>query len=829
MKLLFLERWKLLGDPNRPLVEPGTLPLFPLLYLLPLGWIFNLTGYLPPYLRWCLIYALLGLPLCLRPSRESARGGLVLLGLMFIQAWVPLSPVADIALLLLAHQWIWMTVTAAPSALVAGLVFYAFLHCFLFLSPLGYPVIETLARWGCQVAGWLTGSDFNLGPSYLNAGGFLLFLCLSVFGWDRTGLSKARTGSFLVVALLLSGLLSVILIRKVNLGADLVWQLKFRELFGYAQLFAHLRSLAVLAFPAVVFMAWLLAYLVLHYETWRAAPAPPPPPFRGRPIRRLFHDHYRQAGIMAIALALVAASMPPTAWRRPVVSELIFVERGVVSYTKPDYERFGRAAGGMFGLFPDYARLFGCKAVVVKEVPDLLDPTQVLVLTNLDAPMPPDVFRRIWAFVEAGGKLWVLGDHTFIKNGRNHLNDLLAPCHITFQHDSAQFFPQGWFHSYQFLQGTAFAGLQDMAENRPAILVGASLELKRPALPLILGRFGYSDWGVSTDVDNRGYIGDFKYQPQERLGDLVLVAGEKYGRGRILVFGDTTSFFNNNLSRSYEILRCALSWFGESPRWLDFAAWPVRLGIIALLAALGVLLRIFPSAWGRQAILLATLFLALLGQRSTGSLPLDREYARSHLAVIDFAHEPYASKHSSMESGLHGVSINLTRYGLLPVAINRWDGEILDAARLVVLNAPRRPFTGAERLDLDRFMRRGGTVWLGCGFPHYDNCQPLLAPLQMRVRGLPLGRFFDRFAFGQRVSFVSAWPVEVDNPDASVICLYDQWPLMVLAPVGQGRLILISDSEFLHNRNIEGFENYDPANIQFLKALLDFTVGGRGS
>jgi hypothetical protein len=92
-----------------------------------------------------------------------------------------------------------------------------------------------------------------------------------------------------------------------------------------------------------------------------------------------------------------------------------------------------------------------------------------------------------------------------------------------------------------------------------------------------------------------------------------------------------------------------------------------------------------------------------------------------------------------------------------------------------------------------------------------------------------LGRFFDRTAFGQRVSFVSAWPIEVDNGEASVICLYDDWPLIVSVPVGQGRLVLIADSEFLHNRNLEGLENHDPANIQFMRSLFDYTIGGGGS
>jgi hypothetical protein len=782
---------------------------------------------MPPYLRLFLYYSLLALPICLQPAKRSVCAAGVLILVIAVKAMVVFPTVADLSLLLLAHQLVWALVHPVPERVTRGVLAYAFMHFYLFISPLGYPVTEALARFGCQVSRWMTGSSFNLGPTYQNLGGFLLFLSLSLSGLDRSRVAKGRTASFLAVAILLNALLAMLLIRKVNFGADLVWQLKLRDVFGYGQLWQKVRGLAVLVFPAAAFLAWLIVYMVLHYEVWLGQGETARLNAGGWGVRELLVGSRKQLWVVATAVVLLLLIVPPTAWRHRAGSNLVFVERGVVSFTKPDYTRFGRAAGGMFGMLPDYSRLFGCRAVVVRDVPESLSPDQVLVLTNLDEPLAPEVHRRIWDFVAAGGRLWVLGDHTFMKNGRNHINDVLVPCHIALNHDSAQFFPQGWFHSYQFLG--PFDGLQDLAENRPAILVGASLDLKVPAQPFILGRFGYSDWGVTIPDATRGYIGDFKYQPEERLGDLVLVAGERYGKGRVLVFGDTTSFFNNNLSRSFELLRVVLSWLGESPGWLALASWPARIASAVVLAGFCVLVFILKSAQPIHGTLLAALLASLVAHWPAGLLPFDTDYSRRRTVVIDFAHEPFTSKHSSMDSGLHGVSINLMRYGLLPLAINDWDPAVLGRARLVVLNAPRRPFTRPERRHLTRFMERGGTVWLGCGYPHYESCRSLLAPLGLRLRGLPLGRFFDRPAFGQRISFFSAWPIEVDHPDASVICFYDDWPLIAMVPVGQGRLVLIGDSEFLQNRNLEGLENYDPANIQFIRSLLDYTVGGVGT
>ncbi|MCB1128810.1 MAG: hypothetical protein KDM81_20100, partial [Verrucomicrobiae bacterium] len=392
-----------------------------------------------------------------------------------------------------------------------------------------------------------------------------------------------------------------------------------------------------------------------------------------------------------------------------------------------------------------------CDTELVKEIPAELKGNELVVLTNIDSPTPPEEMERLWTFVKNGGRLWVLGDHTFIKNGRNHINDLLEPCHISLAHDSAQFFPQGWFNSYDFRQGTPFGELRDPAENRPAILVGASLQLEAPAVPFVLGRYGYGDWGTTASDEQRGYIGDFKYQAQERLGDLVLVAGEQVGRGKVLVFGDTTSFFCNNMPRSFEILRAGLSWFGENPRWsaLNGAGGQWLAGLLTV-GLMGLLLW-FARPGLLAGVLGAVALVAWQGHRPTGTLKFSPDFSRSRLAIVDYSHQEDTSKHGSMDNSLHGLTINMMRYGLLPVAADRWDPALLDVARVIVMNAPRKVITPSEQADLQAFMERGGTVILACGFPHYEFAKPLLDPYDIKVRGLPLGRFFDRPMFGHRV------------------------------------------------------------------------------
>jgi hypothetical protein len=291
----------------------------------------------------------------------------------------------------------------------------------------------------------------------------------------------------------------------------------------------------------------------------------------------------------------------------------------------------------------------------------------------------------------------------------------------------------------------------------------------------------------------------------------------------VLVYGDTSSFFNGNLSRSCELLRASLSWLGESNQWELGAAKSGR--ILAFLLAAGLLAGLF--VWRSQPVaavgLAAAGLLSAIGHGPGGLLSFDKSYTRQRMGIIDFSHQPFASKHSSMDNGLYGLSLNMLRYGILPVTMNQWDTDMIDSTRYLVIDAPRRPISRKESVQIMEFVKRGGTVIVGCGYQDAAACENLLEPLGIRIGSTPYGRFFDRKAFEQPVSFMSAWGIEASPPEAAVLCAWDEHtPLMIALRVGDGMLVLIADSEFLHNRNIEGHDNHDPNNTNFLKNLFDF-------
>jgi hypothetical protein len=132
---------------------------------------------------------------------------------------------------------------------------------------------------------------------------------------------------------------------------------------------------------------------------------------------------------------------------------------------------------------------------------------QVVVLINLPEELDAGEKERLLAFVEEGGGLIIWGEHTGVGRIREPINDLLAelpgdPIHLRF--DSAVPVRQGWAEGLTLLAHPAVYSVQDPVDL--VIAVGASLRIRPPAQPIIVGRFGHSDKG---DVANRArnYVG----------------------------------------------------------------------------------------------------------------------------------------------------------------------------------------------------------------------------------------------------------------------------------------------------------------------------------
>jgi hypothetical protein len=352
----------------------------------------------------------------------------------------------------------------------------------------------------------------------------------------------------------------------------------------------------------------------------------------------------------------------------------------------------------------------------------------------------------------------------------------------------------------------------------------------------------------------------YRYEAGERLGDLVLAAERSFGKGTVMVIGDSTSLTNEGGVRGYVLSGRLLSYLagrtvGPQSLWR-------RLITLIMCVALLVLVVHRPKAqhvaWA--AVLFAVSLAAsdAIGRNSTRVVPDGRivqslsEDAIKGLAYIDASHVAAYSDAEWAFNSINGLALTLMRNGYQTLMMPEITRERLDRAAVVVLLAPARRFSQTERTDLHHFVNEGGILICTVGAEEALASQSLLADFGIRVppspvptvgkwhEPEPMGHvrtfYLDASDYGKgdhkaSVIFHAAWPVEVEpgNRDMLAYGMKDQ-PVVGSRKIGDGRVVIIGDTGFAMNKNLEyiGGEPFEGRyeNAHFWRWLLSRITDG---
>jgi len=393
--------------------------------------------------------------------------------------------------------------------------------------------------------------------------------------------------------------------------------------------------------------------------------------------------------------------------------------------------------------------------------------------------------RTLWKFVAEGGSLLVIGDHTFLKKvimpdgsarTRLWLNDVLAPFGVQFVNDSSKYFIGGWLQSLENPLHALTCGIPD-DQNEVGMVTGASVTAFGAARPVIVGKYGYSD-AADEREGSRGYLGNMEYDVGEAAGEVIIAAEQDYGRGKVVVFGDTSAFANGIITNCGEFCNRVFAWLAVNSNRnratesdaADFGPADVPAGrgrlatmlAIILLAAAGVCVAV---SGGYGGIVAGALAVGLVVACSSGDIavPLGRGVNGGlRVAYVDNFHMPKISKEGWRDEGLMGLHLNLMRNGFYTQNMKDFSPETLQGADLVVTAAPSVPFTNREVEAVMQYVQDGGTMVLTSGWEDLPATQPLLDAFDLAIPCTPLGRF--KFpvpnAEGRYVPFWRVWPVE---------------------------------------------------------------------
>ncbi|MCX5643875.1 MAG: hypothetical protein NTZ17_04200 [Phycisphaerae bacterium] len=446
---------------------------------------------------------------------------------------------------------------------------------------------------------------------------------------------------------------------------------------------------------------------------------------------------------------------------------------------------------------------------------DLRD-AAALVLIFPDQPWAEGQLERIWSFARQGGSLLVLGEHTTRdRDGSSRFNDVLGPTKMRVAFDCATFAVGGWLQSYEVMIHPTTVGIPD-DRNQLGVVIGASLQAGWRARPIVVGRWGWADLG--DEGSSRAMIGNERYDAGEKLGDVLLAAEQPVGKGKIVAFGDTSSL-TNGINVSSHVFTSRLFAYLADGSVRAHALWRQFLGLLLCVGIVGLLL----GRPNERTVALVVLGLAgslVITSAATShaweSFPDGRLKSPNNLAYLDASHLEASSGESWRGDGLGGLVLTLMRNGYLALALPQLDAERLQRAGLLISVAPQRGFSRSERAVLRDFVNRGGTFILTAGCDDAGPCRPLLLDFGFDVgtdgvhspETVPMGHFKSPYlrSEDQRVfvRFHAAWPVLCNAADAQVIAYgRDNVPVIVLRRIGAGKVVVIGDTQFATNDNLE--------------------------
>ena len=512
----------------------------------------------------------------------------------------------------------------------------------------------------------------------------------------------------------------------------------------------------------------------------------------------------------------------------------VFLNAGGLDWERPTVEELGVYSGGMFGLLPEYLGRAGWQ-VEALELEELLSfgagDAGLLVLLNCHHVWSEDERAVVERFLRAGGSLLVLGDHTDVFGMMRGTNSLIAPWGVEYRFDSAYHTGRAWTDDLAWRPGILGAGRDPLAAS---LAIGASLAVSAPARSLVQARYAFSDGGLRENVAG-AFLGDYTYRPGERLGDLCMVAGTRVGRGRVVVFGDTSGFQNSSLPAGFGTHVLPLFDQLARPPHVSVPAW-LEVLLVALVLAGAAVSVLRPRVWGDACLggVAAGLILATLlvpdPWRAALRSPLRSAGGLDPSLVLDYAHFPDVGHYEADWNVVGPLETAAMRAGLLAYRMERWDPEVVARARTLALVQPRRPFSADEVEQLDLALRRGATVLVAASALGGDAVRPLLARYGVELGRSSIGPVpaLARQRDGEP-RFLEATPLTLaPGGRTQVLYRYGDLVLAAAVQVGGGWLVVVGDARFFSNRNLEGVWGWWGGNLRFVHDVLtDFCGGDR--
>ncbi len=190
----------------------------------------------------------------------------------------------------------------------------------------------------------------------------------------------------------------------------------------------------------------------------------------------------------------------------------------------------------LYDYLASYYTVSRCKTSIT---PEVLTDTDVLILKTPTQPYSNDEIAAIVDFVRRGGGLLLIGDHTNLFGMSTYLNEISSRFGMCFRYDDTFDLPTGNLSRFLATRISRHSTLRKV--NRLDFLTSCSIRAYPLSVPVIVG---YGLASEDADYGHPNFFGNISYDLTDRFGLFLQCASRKVGKGRIILFTDSTCFSN---------------------------------------------------------------------------------------------------------------------------------------------------------------------------------------------------------------------------------------------------------------------------------------------
>jgi hypothetical protein len=485
----------------------------------------------------------------------------------------------------------------------------------------------------------------------------------------------------------------------------------------------------------------------------------------------------------------------------------------------------------------------------------------VLVIKIPRVRYSPEEVRAVVDFVEAGGGLLFIGDHTNLERSAAHMNDISREFGFTFRDDvvySTQESPEDDRYQSPMVPHPAIEHVPEF-DFEISCSIDPGISLGRP----VVAATGL--WSMPGSYHHSNYMPNAEHIPEIRYGSFVQAWSTHAGKGRVIAWGDSTIFSNFCLYQpgKAQVLLNLVEWLNHQGGIDLWWLWTL-LGLGAISNGLW-LVRQDGSAW--LVLVAATACGWVIGSAVTAGLllremplPAPQEGRRLPQVVIDrtISQVPLA-KGAFYETGETDGG-----FGLLEQAIPRLGYATVRAAGsdvvqgdpdTVVIILPTRPATEVFREQVIDYVKRGGRLLvIDAGLRDVpstanqilrpfglslDYTQPWTGELvkpAMKVDFVnPTQALVEEAKYPPGIKVDSAWQVTGGTPLAAVRVnmgqldfkggdVYEDRTICAVARYGEGQVMVASFGNMFAGKNMGSFWALNPNPTERARYDLYFAL-----